>query len=191
LRPWTGRSWRDGAGSRPLALLCLCVLAPHGPAPEDEYKIKAKMLQQLVNYIGWPEEALGGPGASFVVGVLGDDPFGDHLDRELEGRSVKDHKIVIRRLGGYERLGERKPLEECHLLFVGASEREHLERILESVRHRSTFTVGDTDDFTAMGGILRFYEENRRLRLEINLTALADATLTASAQLLKLARLVR
>jgi hypothetical protein len=191
LRPLIGRTWKGGAAGRRLALLSLCVLAPQDPAPEDEYTIKAKMLQQLVKYIGWPEKALGEPGASFVVGVLGDDPFGTQLDREFEGRSVKDHKIVIRRLGGYESLRDRKPLEACHVLFVCASERKHLERILESVRYRSTFTVGDTDDFTAKGGILRFYEEGRRLRLEINLTALADATLTAAAQLLKLARLVR
>jgi len=185
------RIWNGSTAGRPLALLCLCAVGPQDPAPEDEYKIKAKMLQQLVKYIEWPDTALGEPGAAFVIGVLGDDPFGAHLDREFEGRAVKDHKIVIRRLGNYPKLKDQKSLKECRVLFVCASERKHLEQILESVSAQSTFTAGDSDDFTAKGGILRFYEEQRRLRLEINTTALADAPLTAAAQLLKLARLVR
>jgi len=54
------------------------------PAAPTEYQVKAAFLYSFAKFVQWPDDAFGKPEGPFVVGVLGDDPFGAVLDQTLE-----------------------------------------------------------------------------------------------------------
>jgi hypothetical protein len=70
---------------------------------------------------------------------------------------------------------------------VSASERKHLAAILGSVKGCSLLTVGESDDFTAAGGIVNFKVEDGRVRFVINVQAAQLNNLRISSKLLSLA----
>src|SRR5947208_3637845 len=76
---------------------------------QDEYQIKAAFLYNFSGYVDWPKGAIAGDDTVFYVGVLGADPFGDHL-KTLAAQMVKGKKIVVQR---FAKVTDYKP---CHLL---------------------------------------------------------------------------
>ena len=52
-------------------------------------------------------------------------------------------------------------------------------------------TVAEQDTFLNDGGVIRFLNENNKVRFSVNLEAARAANLTISSELLKLAREVR
>ena len=118
-----------------------------------------------------------------IIGVLGNDPFGAYLDETVRGEKVNDRPLVVQR---YRRVGE---IKNCHVLFISQSETDRLEQILASLKGRNILTVGDMDDFTARGGMIRLFNEKNKIRMSINLETVRAANLTISAKLLRVAEL--
>jgi hypothetical protein len=80
-------------------------------------------------------------------------------------------------------------LKRCRVLFISASERGNLVRILAKLEHGAVLTVGDSAGYAEEGVMVNFYLEESRVRFEINREAVGRAQLRISSQLLKLARL--
>lgn len=156
------------------------VLAQGGPSPE--YQIKAVFLFNLAQFVDWPAKAFPNSGAPLIIGVLGEDPFGGYLDETLRGESVRNRPLVLQR---YRRVSEVKM---CHLLFISRSEADRLDQIFTALRGRSILTVGDAEDFTSRGGMIRLVTEKNKIRIRINMEAVRGANLTISSKLLRLAQ---
>jgi len=62
-----------------------------------------------------------------------------------------------------------------------------MRELVETLRNCSVLTVGDTDDFTANGGIVQFKVIDARVRIEIDAEAAGRANLRISSKLLSLA----
>src|SRR5690348_11218885 len=82
-----------------LALLLACNCALAGPVP-GEYQVKAVFLFNFTHFVEWPADAFPGPAAPFVIGVLGQDPFGSALDEAVRGETVNGHPLVVQRYSG-------------------------------------------------------------------------------------------
>lgn len=166
------------------ALLC-AVLALAGPAqagPDKAHRVQAVFLFNFAQFVDWPESAFRGPKDSLVVGILGEDPFEDFLDEVVKGESVRDRPIVVKR---FKRIED---IKECHVLFIGANEAGRLGGALASLKDRKILTVGESRDFLAQGGMIRFVEEDGKVRFKINLDAVQEADLSVSSKLLKVAQ---
>ena len=74
---------------------------------------------------------------------------------------------------------------------MSPSERARLGQILENVRGQSILTIGDTDGFAQLGGIVNFVLEDGKVRFEINPESAGRARLRISSRLLTLARIIR
>jgi hypothetical protein len=171
-----------------LGLLCLVLTAvPHVAAETTEakeYQLKSVFLFYFSQFVDWPPAAFSQPNSPLVIGILGDDPFGKLLDEAVRGESVNNRPLVVHR---YSRLED---VSDCQILFVGLSKPEQIRQALSKLRGRSILTVGDGDAFTRMGGMIRFVNENNRIRLRINLGEARDAGLTISSKLLRPAEIV-
>lgn len=161
-------------------------LAPtsEAKAQAKEYEVKAAVLYYFVKYVEWPSAAFSHGGAPFVVGVIGDDPFGSAIDQAINGKTVNGHHMTIRRL----KWGQN--MRDCHILFVSSSEQKRLPQILESLNGANVLTVGEMDRFSQQGGIIGLVMENSKVRFEINKAAADQARLKISSRLLELARKV-
>jgi hypothetical protein len=172
-----------------LATAVIAALAVSGlasaaePAP-TEYEIKAAFIYNFAKYVEWPEETTVDSGDVFVIGVLGDDPFGPLLDKIAENRTIGDKPIVIRR---FDRIEDYTP---CHILFVAASEQDHLPAIIEALGDSPVLLIGDTRGFARTGVAVNFVIEHSKVRFQINPEAAARAGLRISSKLLRLATIV-
>ncbi len=119
-----------------------------------------------------------------VIGVLGENPFGNYLEEIVRGEKVKNRPLIVQR---YRRVDEVKT---CHVFFVGRSEADRLGQILASLKGRSILTVGETENFAQRGGMIRFASEKNNIRMRINLDAAKAAGLTISSKLLRSADIV-
>jgi len=168
-------------------LMLMAAIAPRhagAAAPSKEYEVKAAFLLNFAQFIQWPAASFPRPDTPFIIGVLGEDPFGAALEQTFQDESVQGRKFVIRRS---RRVADMKG---CHLVFISKSEKEQIAQILPSLDEPGLVTVSEVDDFVERGGVINFYIDKNKVRFEINLRAAERKGLKISAQLLKRARIV-
>ena len=168
-------------------LVCAHIVAAPNAHAQDalpEYQVKAAYLFNFLKFVEYPNESFMDPLAPIVIGVIGDDPFGNALPQVVIGKTVQGRDLVIH----VYRIGE--DLRGAHILFISASERKRLPMILSSLRGSSVLTVADTEGFHEAGGMIQFLSENDRVRFAINVDATSRAKLKMSSKLLSLARAV-
>ncbi len=175
------------ASLRVLALLLLAhsgfAAAVAGAVP-GEYQVKAVFLFNFTHFVEWPADAFAGPQAPFVIGVLGQDPFGSALDEAVRGETVNGRPLLIQR---YASIADLKP---CQILFIDRSIDGEMEKALASLGHQRTLTVSDLDAATPRAVIIRFLKENQKIRLQINVDSARNAGLTISSKLLRPAQVI-
>jgi hypothetical protein len=88
-------------------------------------------------------------------------------------------------------IAEIPPACECHILFVHASERKRFRSLAGKIRGSGILTVGETQGFTADGGVINFKLEDGKVRFEIDVDAAGRERLRISSKLLSLAKIAR
>ncbi len=156
--------------------------APH--AGLSDYQIKAAYLYYFSTFLDWPPEAFSGPGEPLIIGVLGEDPFGEILDETVRGKTVNSRRLIVKR---YHSVNDARG---SHILFIGSSEQERLPSVLKALDGTAILTVGEIERFAYLGGQIGFHIEDRRVRFDINVAAVERARIKMSAQLMKLGRIV-
>jgi hypothetical protein len=147
-----------------------------------EYSVKAAFLFKFGGFVEWPPHTLVSTEAPFVIGVLGDDPFGPLLDQIVGGHTIQGRPVVLKRWSRPDQIGA------AHILFISQSERGRLPTIVASLQEKNVLTVADFDQ---PGIIIVFVIENNRVRFEINLDQAERSGLKISSKLLNVARVVR
>jgi len=169
-----------------LLWVCLAALAICPPQARsqagNEYQVKAIFLYNFTKFVEWPADPANEP---IVIGIIGEDPFGNWLDEAIRGKTANGHKLVVRHLKGGEEA------RACQVVFFSASEVKRLHTTLDSLTGASVLTVGEKEGFAEEGGIINFTLEDSRVHFEINVDAAQRAGLKISSKLLSLAKVVR
>jgi len=172
------------SGAKPILSLFLLLAAVAGRAQvstPSEYQLKAAFLFNFAKFIDWPPEAFPEKSSPVVIGVLGEDPFGEELKRTILNKSIADRSITNKPVGSIEEA------RRCHILFISTSEKKRLREIFDGLRGASVLTVGETDQFTETGGMINFVIKEKRIRFEIREDTARSAGLKISSKLLSLA----
>lgn len=166
-----------------LTLLC-SLFIPNGVAVADEsleYGVKAAFLYKFSFYVEWPAAAFTSPTSPINLCIAGGgDPFGPALEKVASGDSVNGRSVVVRRIKTVE------PDAGCHILYVGASEAQRSDQIMETVHGSNVLTVSDAGGAGATG-IIDFVIVNNRVRFNIDDEAAAQNGLVISSKLMSLA----
>jgi hypothetical protein len=166
----------------PLLLIAsLSIAAASAPA---EYQVKAVFLFNFTQFVDWPPETFADTAAPFVIGVLGRDPFGSALDDVVRGEKVNGRALVVHR---FNKAADLKP---CQILFIDRSARAEVDKALETLAHQRTLTVSDIETEAAREVIIRFLNEDKKIRLRINVDSAREAGLTISSKLLRPSQIV-
>jgi hypothetical protein len=168
-------SFTTGPASRaqPLPLQSIAPPGLSGTAPSaSEYAVKAAFLVTFRDYVQWPATVSADASGSVTIGILGDDPFGDALERR--GQRVT-------------RSRRAEDLKGAQIVFISKSESAHLPEILTSFAGANVLTVGEVDGFAKQGGIIEFIQEGENIRFQINSGAARRAGLQFNLRLLRLA----
>jgi hypothetical protein len=182
------------------ALVVAAWLVAAGAAPQveqaSEKELMATWIWRIARYTTWPEPTFAAKDSPFVVGILGDDPFGRTIDDAVKTRKVDGRSIVVRRIKmptaserGPDRLRRvRDEVRRCHVLFVCRSERRELDEIIGLCKTCPVLTVSDIRDFARDGGMVEFRIIRNELGFDINRRSCERAKLRISARVLDLAR---
>lgn len=171
-------SWRRLAAVLACALPGLLAAAPSYAEAPQEYEAKAAYLLNFSRYVNWPAADGGSP---MQICVLGQDPFGDVLERALQGRSSNGRPLQARRL---QQLDE---VHGCQLLYIGQSEDRNLTAWLPVLQDKPVLTVGESARFIRDGGIINLLLIRNTVRFEINIDAANRAGLKVSSRMLGVA----
>jgi hypothetical protein len=198
-KPKVLRPRKNGERMRPLtaylcaaALLCVVIASPISRAAEsaggqgyNEYEVKAAFIFNFAKFVTWPATAFEKNDSPIVIGIVGKDPFGSVMDQIVKGKTVDERPFVIKRLKwGAE-------MKECHILFVSSSEKNKLGQMPELLKDAPVLTVSETPGFAKKPGMINFFMEEDKVKIEINADAAKRAKLTISSRLLSIVKIVK
>jgi hypothetical protein len=153
-------------------------------APGRECEIKAAFLYNFTKFVDWPAQTFSNADAPIVMGVLGDSPCVQALERLVKDRKVNGRTLVVRRIAS---AAEAKVTQ---MLFVGAAQEAQFAGLEPALHSLPVLTVGESPGFATLGGTIDFVPQGDKIRFEINIDAAEHAGLKISAQLQKLAAAV-
>ena len=166
--------------------VCVMLFAPDAPASASlEYEVKAAYLSKFGIFVDWPKTAFDGPESPIVLCVAGDDPFGETLDKVVQGQHIGARGLVVRRLQAVTRDSG------CDILYLGGSDPQFVNQALDAVNGTGVLTVTDSEHDAHAPGIVEFVIQDNRVRFNIDDEAAQRNGLTISSHLLSLALSVR
>lgn len=171
-------------GLLPLAI-CLERSVPLSAQTVEDSRVKAAYLYNFAKFVEWPPKAFRNAEDPTVICVLGDQRTSDALESGLSGKRA-DGKLVE----------ARKPhslaeIRSCHVLFIGFSDKQRIAQLLDQLQGANVLTVGQSDQFLALGGMINLALKDSRIELEIDPDASSAAGLKISSRLLVVGRLVK
>jgi hypothetical protein len=164
-----------------LVMLALGAGALHAEDVSKEYQVKAAFLYNFTKFVEWPAHGFADDAAPIVIAVLGENPFGDELEKLVHDRKVNGRTLHILRTQS------AAAARSAHVVFIGHEDERQFEHELTALHAAGVLTVGESERFAAAGGIVRFTMLDDKVRFEINVAAAERGGLKISAQLQKLA----
>ena len=180
--------WQRLFGAYAAALVfCLAASLPAHAATREvpEAELKAAYLYNFGLFTKWPDKAFAASDAPFIIGVLGDDPFKEELDKIAATETVNKRAIKI------VRAPSGAPPPEAHILYVAPSEKKRYAEILEALQKKPVLTVAEEAPFCRLGGAVRFNRTGSKISLVINPAAARAAGLKVGTDLLAIAQIER
>jgi len=206
----TDRARIEALAARLLALLllaCAPALAATGantPASTTrvpaETEVEAAYLVNFLRYTQWPSSSFSGPGAPYVVTVVGSQQAAASVRavaaaaNAIDGRSIEVRWLPLARGSRAAPFDSaldaeaRERLRASHLVFFHSSSGRVHPQVLSDLASAPVLTVSDNEDFTGQGGMLGLVRSDRRIVFQANPSAIRNAGLLVSAKVLKLAR---
>lgn len=153
----------------------------------QESQVKSVFLYNLTKFITWPSDQKSTSNSKFFIGILGVHNFNEILEKVVENEKVSDRDIQLAFWDSIEDVN----WSTLDMLFVGKDSFKDFEIIREKCRVNKILTVGDSEGFCQLGGMVNLLTDNRRMKLEVNVDEVAGSGFMISGSVLKLATIVR
>jgi hypothetical protein len=153
--------------------------------PAEAYQIKAAFLYNFTRFVEWPDNAFSSPDEPFVIGILGNERMGDYLEAIIKGEKIGNRPIKVQL---YKSLGE---LGNCNILFLNSAEAARIRERLAELNRKGILTVSDEDSFLRWGGMVRFFTDQNKIKIEINVNSARSGHLQISSKLLGVAAIYK
>lgn len=147
----------------------------------EEYQLKAAFIYNFTQFIKWDKSAFD---KEFIIGVWGTSPIYEPLAAIAATKTVHGKKIIIRQFDN------PKEINFCNILFISRGTTFSLVEILSNTIIKGTLVCSEQAEYAKQGTAINFIVINSKLKFEANIKAINSAGLTASSQLLKLAKIV-
>ena len=168
-----------------ILVVCLGLWGQASAQTVEESRVKAAYLYNFAKFVEWPAEAFPNPDGPAVICIVGDERTSDVLEPAASGKKVNGRPVEVRRPRSADEF------KACHVLFIGFSDKESIARLLPRLQRLSVLTVGQSDQFIRLGGMINLALKNNTIELEIDPEASKAVGLKISSRLLVVARLVK
>lgn len=159
---------------------CLLVLPGIGASQDKKHpnEVEAAFLRNFAHYVDWPPQVFADEQSPWVIGILGDDPFGDILEATFNNRVEKGRAFTVVRADSLQEL------PACHIVFIAYKSAAQRRWALDHMKNKPVLTVGDTPDFLQEGGVIQFKVDDR-VHMSINLDQARAVALTIQTKMLE------
>jgi hypothetical protein len=144
-------------------------------------ELKAAFVFNIVPFVEWPPETLGD---RFVIGVAGESPMASVMAKSFAGKRIGSRIVEVREVHS------RSELRACNILLLAFPDRSRMGEAFTELRGTNVLTIGDSELFTKLGGVVTFVQHDSTYRLAINPRAAERAHLKISSKLLSIATMV-
>lgn len=180
------KSWLVALGSPVVAVALLADTS--SPCQQTAYRpalVEAELVERFAEFIDWPPDRLSGDAEGpFVLGLVGQNGVGPALEKLAHDRTIKRHRVEVRRLAGPE------GVEACHAVWIASGADAQLATVLARTSGKPILTLGDTEGFAERGVMINLRRESTRIAFEINLDEARKSGLKISSRLLALGKIV-
>lgn len=153
-------------------------------ARESESAVKAAFLYKFCFYVTWPDSAFENAFSPIIIGVSGKKQFIDKLSETVNGRSLSGRNFVIRKIDS------NASLADLHVLYIAEKSTflsEHPQDIFTKVPKDKPLLIVNDSEVSSSETIIRFIEQENRIRFAVSRTQAEAVGLKISSQLLALA----
>lgn len=152
-----------------------------GNADPSEPQLKAAFLLNFPKYVEWPANTFARTDSPIVVGIFGDEDVASEFSAMSQGKVIEGHTIH------FVRVTTVSQCRGCHILFVSSSVTQKLPEILPTLQNANVLTVGESEEFLNLGGMINLSRHERRISIEVNADAAHQTQLKISSKLMALA----
>lgn len=162
-----------------ILLVSSCVRA--GTSAEgNEYSIKAMFLLNFIKYVDWPIENTKN---TFQIAVVGESEMYDALTLLAAKRSSEGQKVEIKHF-------DEKNAANYQMIFISGSENKFIEDIVKKLSAKGVLIVSENDKSKARPAGINLFNQDNKIRFEINLANVKNSGMKVSSKLLELATAV-
>ena len=167
-----------------LLLLLSCADTKIMAGEVKEYAVKAAFVFNFTKFIHWPENSFKNNKSSYHLCFIGNNTVAREFNK-LNGKYNGRKMIDVHRLSPDEKC------RKCDIIFISRDmNRMAVKKIISRLKGKPVLTIGETEEFTKLGGVISFFIENDRLHFKINISAAEKQGLKFSSRLLRLAVIV-
>ncbi len=173
--------------SRMLVITLLALIfmsAPVFAQSEGENKLKVAYLIKITKMIKWSHYSSSAPGDTFTVTIVGKSSMETWIKKGFT-RKVQGKKGIVNMVSSLDEISH------SDVVIIGESERAHKNSHIKKAQGLRALIVGDGDDFFSVGGHLRFYKSENKVRFDLNPEEMEKSGLKAKAFLLDYVKKMR
>ncbi len=184
--PRTSRARRlfVAAGLSALVADALTNIARAVDVQASEYQIKAAYLCKFAAYVEWPAASTSEATAPIVIGLVASDAVAAEMASTLQGQSVGNRPIVMRRIDPQGRW------DGLNVLFVARTHSARLPEALAALQGRPVLTVAESDAPGDSTSMVKFVVIDDKVKFDVALALVLHSGLKISARLLAVAHVV-
>lgn len=152
---------------------------------QNLHKIQSAYIYNVLKFTQWPSMLLSAED-DIQLCIIGEDDVSLVLQQKLQHRKVQQHNINIQTLSFDEVLSQHA-IQPIHVLYI--SQNTLNAEQINALQQLNILLIGSYNSFLDDGGVVSviFEEDQNRISLNVNLTALQEQSLSLSSQLLKIA----
>jgi len=182
----TAKGFFPGKGAlRLLSVLAMLLVlgTPMGRgAPVSETEVKAAFLFNFAKFVTWPTQAFSSETAPIQLAVFGDEEITSTLKSLLSDKKAHGRSFEVKRIS------TPQEAKNFQIVYITSTESRRTIQVLEATRKLPVLTVGESDQFLDLGGMINFLFEESQLRFEINPEPAEKVKLEISSKLLRLGK---
>ncbi len=146
----------------------------------DEVRVRAIVAYKIMHFVVWPERP-----SALKLCTIGSTQLSKLLD-EIASQDSKKSRITV---NDYKLGADLK--NHCDALYIRNLDDNELKLVLKNLEEWPVLTIGDSEAFARVGGMIGLYTENDKVRFAVNINAVKDAGLLVKSQLLSLAKVIQ
>lgn len=155
-----------------------------------EYDLKAAFVYNFALFAEWPSQTFSSPDSPIHLLVIGDKEITPPF-LKIKGKKIGNRSLDVDFINPYQREIDSVVLSSAHIIFFCQNVTPiYFEYILNQISTNPTLTMGERKDFISNGGMVNFFEKNRRLLFEVHYDRVRKHRIQLSSRLLNLAIII-